>query len=119
MPFWKCRALALGYTQRVINDAALNTKTPVRDEDKPPPLVADVNGGQSSSRPDDETAPCPRTQIDPAVLDAIERKVDEIAARMDRFEVAQHAAAVLEALEEQIEREHPPTADDGAGLTMQ
>jgi hypothetical protein len=39
LPRWKARALALAEIQSVINDAA---KTPLTDEDKPPPLAADA-----------------------------------------------------------------------------
>jgi hypothetical protein len=128
MEKWKARALSVGWMQRTINsvrsDAAVERndvgppKTPLTDEQKAPPLAADVNCGSDHPTREDETQPH-QPALDPAVLDAIERKVDEIAARMDRFEAAQHAAAVLDALEAQIEQEHPPTANDVAGLTMQ
>jgi hypothetical protein len=122
MEKWKARALSVGWFQRVINDAAVGRsdvgppKTPVRDEDKPPPLASDMNQG---SRPDDETPPAAKpSSIPQGVLDALEAKIADLAARMDRFEAAQHAAAVLDALETQIEREHPSATDDVAGVTM-
>jgi hypothetical protein len=118
MEKWKARALSVGWFQRVANsvrdDAATNT--PVPEEANPPPLAADVNRGSDHPTRDDEQQP--RAQIDPPLLDALETKIADLAARMDRFEAAQHAAAVLDALEAQIEQEHPPTPDDAAGLTM-
>jgi hypothetical protein len=114
LPRWKARALALGEIQSVVNalhdnvtirnDAAHVGASELGEETKPPPLAAD----------DAEPEPV----IDPDVLDAIESKIDELAARMDGLERRKAAEDALLALEDEIERMYPPSEDDDDGDDM-
>jgi hypothetical protein len=119
IPKWKARAIGIGWFQRVVdtvrNDAALATKTPMRDEDKPPPPVADIHGGQAAtaSRKDQEP---PTATVSPAVVAALEAKVADLEARLARYEADMWSEQALLDLEAEIEAAHP--SDDAAGLTM-
>jgi hypothetical protein len=108
MPLWKCRAMCIAYTQTAIADSACDDRPQVTGadpEDSAPPLAAD------------ESEPSPVT---PEQVAMIEAKIDELVARMDRWEAEQKAARALTDLEDQIDAEiaecevaaHPPPRND-------
>jgi hypothetical protein len=115
LPRWKARALALGEIQAVVNelhggvttraDSAATGASALGETDKPPPLAAD----EAEDEP---------PAIDPDVLDAIESKIDELAARMDRLERTKRAEEALLALEDEIERRYPPSEDDDDDMAL-
>lgn len=110
LPRWKARALALGEMQRVINDAASEAQQhpdqphAADPERQAPPLVADAENGP------------PKTVIDAAMIEALTQAVDALASRLDQFENERKAAAALDALEEEIGREHPPEISSGGPM---
>jgi hypothetical protein len=87
MEKWKARALAIGWFQRVVEtvraDAAAIEPSPLSEEQQPPAVVADA--------------------IDPELLQAIEMKIDELAARLDRFTRMKQAENALLQIEEAME----------------
>jgi hypothetical protein len=60
----------------------------------------------------------PEPVIDPDVLDAIESKIDELAARMDGLERRKAAEDALLALEDEIERMYPASNDDDDDMVL-
>jgi hypothetical protein len=113
LPRWKARALALGEIQAVVNalhgdvtiraDSAAVGASALGEPDKPPRLTADEE---------------PEPVIDPDVLDAIESKIDELAARMDGLERRKAAEDALLALEDEIERMYPASNDDDDDMVL-
>jgi hypothetical protein len=114
VPFWKV-LLFRTMKARIINDAATRGKSadqPQHDTAPPeklaPPVVADETAETASASP----------HVSPAVIAALEAKVADLTARLDRFEAERKAEEALLALEAEIEAANPPLPDDGAGLTM-
>jgi hypothetical protein len=97
-PFWKVLLwhTAKARTEMLRADSAAVGARALGEPDKPPRLAAD------------EEPPA----IDPDVLDLIESKVDELAARIDRLERVRRAEQALLDLEDRIEAELPPDTDD-------
>jgi hypothetical protein len=50
--------------------------------------------------------------IDADVLEAVEQAIDDLTARLDRYERRMAAEAALTALEDEIDRLSPPSQDD-------
>jgi hypothetical protein len=102
VPFWKVLLwhTARARTEQARADSAV-AHTPLHDEEKPPPLVADAV----------ERAP-PEPAIPPEVLSAIEAKIDELNERLDRFERMREAEQALLDLEERMKQEMSPSDDD-------
>jgi hypothetical protein len=88
----------------VCNDDAAGASV-LGEPDKPSPLAADA-------------AEKPSPAIDPDLLEAIESKIDELTARLDRYERRMAADAALAALEDEIERMYPPSPDDDGDLML-
>lgn len=104
MDKWKARALSIGWFQRmadsVRNDAT--DVTPVRDEDKPPPVVADAKNE------DKET----ETRLDAAWLKRVEDMVSQLDVRLGILEARKRAEQALEDAEAEVERMMPPDDDE-------
>ncbi|HZZ22323.1 MAG TPA: hypothetical protein VFE60_07000 [Roseiarcus sp.] len=97
-PFWKVLLwhTAKARTEMLRADSAAVGARALGEPDKPPRLAAD------------EEPPA----IDPDVLELIESKIDELAARMDGLERRKAAEEALLALEDEIERMYPASDDN-------
>jgi hypothetical protein len=91
--FWKVllwRTASARTRARVLNDAAEVADHPQRTtgdpEDHPAPLIAD-------------------SATDPQLLEALERAINKLSARLDRLEKEREAKIALEELEDAIEKE--------------
>jgi hypothetical protein len=100
VPFWKSLLwnTAKARSEMIRNDSAVGASA-LGQEDKPPRLAAD------------EQSPPPA--IDPDLMQAIEDRIADLTARMDRYERRMAAESALLALEDEIERLSPPSDDDG------
>jgi hypothetical protein len=97
VPFWKSLlwATARARTEMIRADSAATGASALAEEDKPPRLAADEE------------------PIPSEVLSAIERKITELATRLDAYERTKRAEQALLDLEDRIEAELPPdTGDD-------
>jgi hypothetical protein len=108
MERWRAVAMCIGEISNVVTRAEkaradLVETTPLRDEDKPPRLVAD------QQRP---------PAIDPDMLEAIEAKIAQLNERMDAYERMRKAEDALLELEDRIAAELPPDDDDGDERTL-
>jgi hypothetical protein len=103
MEKWKARALAIGWFQRAVQEVRDDSveAAPITEEQKPPDLAAD----ESEPVLSDED------------LGRINDACDAIEARLDRLERRRAAEAVLEALEDEVERMTPEgERDDDATM---
>jgi hypothetical protein len=102
MEMWKARALSIGWFQRQIQTAQMarddsaddsvgSRVTPMRDEDKPPPLAAD------------EVEPEARAgELSAEDFAAIEDACDRLDARLTKLEQRRDAERKLEELEDAL-----------------
>jgi hypothetical protein len=108
LPRWKARALCLGEIQAVINAVTRDDDagaSALSEEQKPPPLAADAEEPRKPT-------------IDPDVMKMIEDRIDDLTARLDRYERRFAAEAALDALETEIEQMYPPSKDDDGDLVL-
>jgi hypothetical protein len=93
MEKWKARALAIGWFQRAVQEVRDDSVdvTPLKEEDKPPPLAADEEE-PSGSLTDDE-------------LQAIEEACDQLSRRLDALEARRRAERALLDAEAEVEKQ--------------
>jgi hypothetical protein len=109
LPRWKARALALAEIQTVINAVGRDDSTGVG---------ASALGEPDVSQPLAADAEPVKPTIDPEVMRMIEDRIDDLTARLDRYERRMAAEAALDALETEIERMYPPSPDDDGDLML-
>jgi hypothetical protein len=111
LPRWQFDALLRGAFNRsmqTLAETARNDDAPgasaLPEEQKPPTLAADAE-------------PVTPT-IDAETMRMIEDRIEELTARLDRYERRMAAEAALDALETEIEKMYPPSPDDDGDLML-
>jgi hypothetical protein len=115
MPRWKCRALALGEIQAVLNEAGIRAdgvapaEATADPDELPPRPAADDTTEEGEARAHLHMRERAFRADD---LAAINAAVDALSDRLDRLEARQRAYRALTDLEEEVERLSPPEDED-------